>query len=484
LTEKTANMAKNSMLNNLNQERKPAEVSLERKLGLFDSTMIVIGIVIGSGIFLTTGIMAKSIPSPGLILLAWTVGGILSLAGALTYAELGAAMPEAGGQYIYLREAYGPASGFLFGWTMFLVYQTGSIAALAVAFGEYFGYFFPTLSTTEFAFSTTIKIFSYSFPYSLSMGQIVAVTVIVLLSFFNFIGLVLGSVIQNIFTVLKIGALVAIVVLGFILGKGGGAKITFTSGSVNLSTLIMGFGVAMIAVIWTYDGWNNLNFAAGEIKNPKKNIPYSLVLGVLGVTALYMLVNYMYFYALSIDEATGVVRIAEKATASLFGGIAPSLISAVVIISTFGALNGVILTGPRVYYAMAKDRLFFKKVAEVHPRYRTPGFSIFIQAIWACLLTISGSYEQLFTYVTFATLIFYIFAAASVFTLRKKRPDLPRPYKTWGYPVIPLLFILAMVGLLVNTVINKPVESIAGMGLVLIGLPAYYYWRKKSAKGP
>jgi len=455
------------------------EITLERKLGLLDSTMIVMGIIIGSGIFLTTGIMAKSIPSPGLILLAWILGGLLSLAGALSYAELGAAMPEAGGQYVYLREAYGPLSGFLFGWTMFLVYMTGSIAALAVAFAEYFGHFFPNLSTSKYIISTSINIFNHSFPYSLSMGQIVALVVIIMLSLFNYIGLVLGSIIQNIFTILKIGLLSAIVVLGFTIGKSGNTAFFFSPSGVGPSSLIVGFGVAMVAVIWTYDGWTNINFAAGEIKNPKRNLPLSLIIGVLGVTAIYLVVNYLYLYALPMNEMIGVVRIAEKATASLFGGIAPSLISAVVVISTFGGLNGVILTGPRVYYAMSKDNLFFKRAANVHPRFRTPGFSIFIQAAWACLLTISGNYEQLFTYVTFVNIIFYIAAVASIFTLRKKRPDLPRPYKTMGYPVIPILFIGALLLILINTIISKPVESVAGLGIVVIGLPVYYYWRRK-----
>ena len=236
----------------------------------------------------------------------------------------------------------------------------------------------------------------------------------------------------------------------------------------------------MIAVIWTYDGWNNINFAAGEIKNPKRNLPFSLIIGVLGVTAIYVAVNYIYLYALPIGEMTGVVRVAEKAATFLFGGIAASLISAAVVISTFGALNGTILTGPRVYYAMAKDNLFPKRVAEVHPRFRTPGFSIFIQAIWSCLLTLSGTFEQLITYVTFVTIIFYIAAVASLFTLRKKRPDLPRPYKTWGYPIVPFLFIAALLGLLINTLVNKPVESIAGLSIVVIGIPVFYYWRRRN----
>lgn len=458
---------------------KKGEVELERKLGLFDSTMIVIGIVIGSGIFLTTGIMAKSIPSPLLILIAWTIGGLLSLAGALAYAELGAAMPQAGGQYIYLREAYGPLSGFLFGWMMFLVYQTGSIAALAVAFAEYFGYFFPNLATTKIIFSTTITLFSHSFRYSFSMGQIIALLLIIFLSLSNFVGLVLGSLIQNISTILKIGALVALVGFGLILGKGGNIEYCIAPAGFSLPKLLMGFGVAMIAVIWTYDGWNNINFAAGEIKNPKRNLPLSLIFGTLAVTVLYVAINYVYLYALPINQIIGVVRVAEKAATTLFGGISASLISAAVVISTFGALNGTILTGPRVYYAMAKDNLFFKRVAHVHTRFRTPGFSIFIQAAWACLLTLSGTYEQIFTYVTFAAIIFYIAATAAVFSLRKKYPNMPRPYKTWGYPVVPIIFIAALLLLLVNTLANKPVESLAGMGIVALGIPAYYYWRGK-----
>jgi APA family basic amino acid/polyamine antiporter len=456
-----------------------AEVSLERKLGLFDSTMIVMGVVIGSGIFLTTGIMAKSIPSASLILLAWIVGGLLSLAGALAYAELGAAMPEAGGQYIYLREAYGPLSGFLFGWIMFLVYQTGSIAAVSVGFAEYFGHFFPSVSTQKIIFSTDITLLGHTFAYTLSRGQGVAIAVIIFLSIFNYIGLGFGSVIQNIFTVLKIGAIVAIVAFGFILGKGSEIDFSLNPSGFSSGSLMVGFGVAMIAVIWTFDGWNNINFTAGEIKNPKRNLPLSLILGTLGITALYAAINYIYLYALPISEMSGVSRIAEKATSVLFGGTSASLISAAVVISTFGCVNGMILTGPRVYYAMAKDNLFFRRVSEVHPRFKTPGFSIFIQALWACLLTLSGTYEQLFTYVTFAAIIFYIAAAASVFTLRKKYPDLPRPYKTWGYPIVPIFYIIASLGILINTLFEKPVESIAGLGFVVIGIPVYYYWKRK-----
>jgi len=467
-------------MDNPTQAKKVKE-GLVRQLGLFDSTMVMVGIVIGSGIFLTTGIMAKSIPSAGLILLAWIVGGLLTLAGAMTFAELGAAMPEAGGQYIYLREAYGPLFGFLFGWIVFLVYMTGSIAALAVAFAEYFGTFFPSLSTQNVIFSTGIPIFHQTFGYSLSMGQIVAVSAIVLLSTCNYIGLVFGKAIQNIFTVTKIGTIVLFIVLGFTVGKG--VSIDFTlhpeGSGFSFGQLIIGFGLALVAVSWAFDGWNNINFVAGEIKNPKRNLPSALILGTLGITLLYVLINVIYLYALPIEEMKGVIRIAERSSAALFGGSAAALISVAVIISVFGSLNGSILAGPRVYYAMAQDRLFFHRVAKVHPRFRTPSFAILIQAVWASVLALSGTFEQIITFVIFVSILFWIAAAASVFTLRKKRPDLPRPYKTWGYPVMPVVFIIASSGILLNTLIEKPVESLAGVGLTVMGIPIYYYWKRK-----
>ena len=454
----------------------PGEEALVRKLGLFDSTMIVMGIVIGSGIFLTTGLMAKEIPSPSLLLLAWIVGGLLSLAGALTYAELGAAMPLAGGQYVYLREAYGPLSGFLFGWIMFLVYQTGSIAAVAVGFAEYLGYFFPSIAIQRILFTTSI----FGLNYTLSAGQLIAILSIILLSILNYGGLGFGSLIQNAFTVLKVGAIAALVVLGFTIGRGGEIDFSLAPAGTSTTGLVGAFGVAMIAVLWTYDGWNNINFTAGEIKNPKRNLPLSLLLGTLAICAIYVAVNYVYLYALPINELKGVTRVAEKAATGLFGPTAASFISAAVVISTFGCVNGMILTGPRVYYAMAKDNLFFRKVSQVHPRFKTPGFSIFVQAVWSSLLVFSGTYEQLFTYVVFAALLFYLWAAASVFTLRRKFPHLERPYKVWGYPVVPALYILASVWILINTLVERPVESLAGMGIVAVGIPVYYYWKRKA----
>lgn len=464
-------------------DAKEKGTELVRRLGLFDSTMMMVGIVIGSGIFLITGIMANALPSGGYILLAWAVGGLLVLAGALTFAELGSTFPQAGGQYVYLREAYGHWAGFLFGWILCLVSMGGAIAAAAVGFATYFGYFFPSLSTSNLIFSTTIPIGGDGFQYSLSVGQIVAVLAIVLLSTVNYIGAGLGKTVQNIITVIKIGTMVGFIVLGLTMGRRGGSidfSFATASGTPDFSQILIGFGIALIAVSWAFDGWHNINYVAGEIKNPKRNLPLTLVMGTLIITLLYLLINVVYLIALPVEEVSGVARIAEKATGAMFGVGAASLISAAVLISTFGSLNGAIFVAPRVYYAMAKDKIFFKRAAVIHPRFRTPTFAIVIQAVWACVLALSGTYEQLFTYVTVLNIVFWIAGTASVFTLRKKYPDLPRPYKTWGYPIVPMLFIISLFGILVNTLINRPVESIAGLGLALLGLPVYYFWKGKS----
>ncbi len=453
---------------------------LLRQLGLFDSTMMMMGIVIGSGIFLTTGIMAKSIPSAGLILLAWAFGGLLILAGALTYAELGAAMPDAGGQYVYLREAYGPLFGFLFGWKLFLVNMTGSIAALGVAFSVYFGYFFPSLSTQNELFKTTITLFGRRISYSISTGQIAAVLIILLFSLFNYVGVMFGKTIQNVFTVIKIGTMVAIIVVGFTVGKGNPIYFSLNPPGLDFGQILVGLGVALIAVSWAFDGWNNINYVAGEIKKPYRNLPLALLIGTGGVTVLYILMNLFYLYALPVPEMTGVVRVAEKSATALFGTKAADLVSVVVILSVLGALNGAIFAGARVYYAMAKDRLFFRRVGQLHPRFRTPAFAILIQAIWSSVLALTGTFEQLFTYAMFIGVLFWVIAAGAVFSLRKKYPDLPRPYKTWGYPAVPLLFILALSGVLLNALREKPLESLAGLAFTAIGIPIYYIWKKKT----
>jgi APA family basic amino acid/polyamine antiporter len=440
--------------------------------------MMMIGLVIGSGIFLTTGLMAQDLPSPGWILLVWIVGGLITLTGALTYAELGAAMPHAGGQYVYLREAYGLLPAFLFGWILFWVTMSGSIAALGVAFAEYFGYFFPILSMQKELVTLPVGGSTEGFVYRLSMGHLVAVSVIVVLSALNYVGVVFGKTLQNIVTVAKIGTLLTIIIAGFAVGRERSVELAWSPAGISFGQLLLGFGVALVAVTWSFDGWNNITYAAGEIKNPKLNLPFSLVAGTLVITLLYALTNYVYFLALPIQEMTGVVRVAEQATTALFGGTSADLLSGAVLISVFGALNGAVFVGPRVYYAMAADNLFFKRVAVVHRRFRTPAFSILIQAVWSCLLTVSGTFEQLFTFVVFVTVLFYILTAASIFVLRRKRPELPRPYKAWGYPVIPVIFVVTSFGILMNTLVERPVESLAGIGFTLIGIPAYYMWKR------
>ncbi len=457
------------------EERSP---TLARQLGLFDSIMMMVGIVIGSGIFLTTGIMAQSIPSAPLILLAWLAGGILTLTGALTYAELGAAMPEAGGQYVYLREAYGNLAAFLFGWILFLVSMGGSIAALGMGFAEYVGYFYPGLSRTRDLLSFDLAPFDVELRYSFSAGQLVAVAVILLLSTCNYLGVVFGKLVQNSFTVVKLGLIVAFVILGLASGPVAQVEHTINPTGAGFVPLLIGFGVAIVAVSWAFDGWNNITYVASEIKDPRRNLPIALVGGTLLITTLYMLVNLVYLRALSLSDMAGVVRIAERASTAMFGGTGAGLVSAAVIVSTFGALNGAIFVGPRVYYAMARDGVFFRKVSEVHPRFRTPGFAICVQAMWAAALTLTGTYEELFTYVMFVTLVFWMVGAASVFVLRKRRPDLARPYETWGYPFVPLVFILATLVILVNTLFARPVESLAGLGITALGVPVYLYWRR------
>jgi APA family basic amino acid/polyamine antiporter len=443
--------------------------------------MMMVGIVIGSGIFLTTGIMAQSIPSGPLILLAWLAGGILTLTGALTFAELGAAMPEAGGQYVYLREAYGNLAAFLFGWILFLVAMGGSIAALGMGIAEYVGYFFPGLSTGRNLLSFDIVPREVELRYSLSAGQLVAAAVILVLSTCNYLGVVFGKLIQNSLTLVKLGVIVAFIILGLTSGRVVSVEHVVNPTGMSFGSLLVGFGVAIVAVSWAFDGWNNVTYVAGEIKDPRRNLPVALVGGTLVITTLYMLVNLVYLRALSLSDMAGVVRIAERASSAMFGGTGAGLVSAAVIVSAFGALNGAIFVAPRVYYAMARDGVFFRKVGEIHPRFRTPAFAIGVQAMWAVVLTLTGTYEQLFTYVIFVTLIFWMVGTASVFVLRKRRPDLPRPYKTWGYPFVPLVFIVAMLVILLNTLFARPVESLAGLGITALGVPVYLYWRRRAS---
>jgi len=449
---------------------------LKRDLTLFDTSLLVIGSILGSGIFLTTGIIAAYLSSPLLILCVWLVGGVATLCGALTFGELGAMYPSAGGQYIYLREAYGPLSGFLFGWGFFWIIECGGIAALAVGFAEYLGYFIPSLSTHQYLLQ--IKLFG--FDYSLSFGQFTAVAAILLLSGVNYFGIKQGAITQNIFTVIKVAAVFLLIVLGLGLGKKTGYIFynqQYTGGFIEIFPL---FGLALIAVMWTYDGWYSASITAGEIRNPERNIPRGLIIGTASITVIYFLMNCVYLLALPVENIKGVVRIGEKASTQLFGATASSFISALIMISIFGCLSATIIYGPRVYYAMSKDGAFFRSMAHVHPRYKVPSKSIFWQAVWSSLLCFSGTYEALFEYVIFALVIFFAATGLAVFILRYKKPELPRPYKTWGYPVIPVIFILINLGIFFNTIIAQPLKSLLGLVILLLGVPAFLYWKRKN----
>jgi APA family basic amino acid/polyamine antiporter len=443
---------------------------LDRQLGLFDSTMMVVGIVIGSGIFMTTGLMADALPSVSLILIVWLLGGLQMLAGALTYAELGAAMPKAGGQYVYLREAYGSLPAFLFGWVAFIAYLTGTNAAIAVAVAEHLGSFYPSISTHNIVIG-----FDY---FSISGGQIFAISLILILSFINYLGILFGKWIQNVFTILKIGSILFFALAGLFISTGNHIDFSINPTSMSIGSILTGMGIALVAVTWTVGGWEYVTFAAGEIKNPKKNLPLALIIGTVVILVLYIMINIAYLKVLPMDSLIGELKVGEATAKSLYGpGIAGAFV-VVVIISMFGSLNGNILVGPRISYAMAKDKLFFSKAAEVHPKFHTPGNAIMIQGVWASVLALSGTFEELITLVVFVNFMMWIAASSTVFVLRKKQPELERPYKVWGYPYVPAFFIIFSSAIMINTFFESPQQSLMGIGLTLLGIPAYLYWKK------
>ncbi len=459
-----------------------ARAGLVRGLGTWDTVLLTIGSVIGTGIFITTADMAAVLPSQGLILGVWVVGGLLTLAGALTYAELGTLFPRAGGIYHYLKEAYGPLPGFLYGWACFLIIMSGGIAALAAAFGEYLGSFLPFSSSRQALVAVPLG----PWTWSISGAQATASLAILALTAANHLGLRTGAGVQNLLTVLKVAAIVLVVGCGFLVE----APVRYSlTGPAAGGGLLAGFGVAMIAALWTYDGWYGPTFSAGEMRQPARSLPLGLIAGTAAVMALYALLNLTYFRALPLAAMAATPRIGETAAVALFGAGGGRLVALAILVSTFGCLAATILYSPRIYLAMAADGLFFRALAAVHPRHRTPARSLWAQSLWAVLLTLSGTYDQLYTYVVFAAVLFHAATGGAVFVLRRRRPDLPRPYRVWGYPVVPVLFILASLLLLVNTLVERPVESLAGLGLLALGLPAYAGWRRRpgvpgAEKGP
>ena len=451
-----------------------SDAQLVRAIGLRDATFLVITNVIGSAIFLTPGTMAAILPSTPLLLAAWVVGGAIVLCGGLTYAEMGAMFPRSGGLYVFLEEAYGPLVAFLFGWAGVLVILSGSIASVAVGFAKYFSYFFPALGTDQILASIPTPIGGWA----ISVGQIVAAISILATGAVNYIGIESGNRLQAALTVVKITALAALPIVALALHP---VRPSFAPVVPDVASPARAFGVVMIAVMWAYEGWYYLPFCAGEIADARRTVPRALVLGVLTLIAIYLSVNIAYMFALPLHEISGTERIAEKAVTALVGTAGGRLVAATVVVSTLGCNAAGVIALSRACYAMAADRLFFRRAAAVHPVYRTPHVAIVLTCIWAALLTLTGTYEQLYTWVTFASVAFSVLGGVAIFRLRRVRVDAPRPYRVWGYPVVPALFIAGSSVLVVNTLAEKPTEALIGVGLVACGLPAYWYWSRARA---
>jgi APA family basic amino acid/polyamine antiporter len=460
----------------------PERGQLVRGLRLFDATAIIIGSMIGSGIFIVSADMARALQSPGLLLMAWGIAAVMTILGALSYGELAAAMPHAGGPYIFLREAFGSLFGFLYGWTLFLVIQTGTIAAVVVAFSKFFGLFVPWVSASRI-------LIPFPFGYHLSSQHLVAILVLAVLTWVNCMGLREGAMVQNIFTVTKVGGLLVLLVIGFILPANPAAVETnldnFIPDSMNLAMLAI-LGGALVGSLFASDAWNNVTFAGSEIVNPRRNLPLSLLMGTGIVSVIYICTNIVYLKVLPLSAIASAPedRVGSLVAQALMGPGGMTFIALAILVSTFGCANGMILAGARVYYAMASDGLFFKRVARISPRKHTPMFSLIIQAIWVSVLVLSGTYSNLLDYVIFAALLFYVLTVCGLFVLRKKRPDLDRPYKTVGYPVLPALYVLMASLVMLDLLWVKPRFTWPGLIIVLTGIPVFFFWNARRKTKP
>ena len=489
-------------------------------LGLTSATMLVMGSMIGSGIFLVSADIARQVNSPALLIGAWLVTGFLTIVAALSYGELAAMMPHAGGQYVYLREALGPLWGFLYGWTLFLVIQTGTIAAVGVAFGRFLGVFFPSISSSHWIAGLHWTAPTYDIGpvrlggmnVGLNTQNLMAILLVVVLSIINIFGVKTGALIQNIFTAAKVSALLGLVIVGLFVGRNAtalaanfGANFWRNAGLGSLHTVQVGavgvpvlvgtltiLAVAQVGSLFSADAWNNVTFTAGEVINPRRNLPLSLALGTGVVIALYIACNVIYLNVLPLsgtpDGATilqrGIQyatedRVATAALTQMFGAIGGYLMAAAIMVSSFGCNNGLILSGARVYYAMAKDGLFFHGAGKLHPRYKTPAVSLMVQMVWICILCVSGSYGQLLDYVVFAVLVFYILTIVGLFILRFKQRNAERPYRAIGYPVLPAIYIVMAAFIDVVLLRYKPQYTWPGLIIVLLGIPVYYAWRAR-----
>lgn len=498
-----------------------------RELGLLDSTMIVAGSMIGSGIFIVPADIARQVGSAGWLLMVWVVTGLLTIAAALSYGELAAMMPKAGGQYVYLRESYSPLWGFLYGWTVFLVIQSGTIAAVAVGFARFFGVLVPWISPTQWIIPPIDL--SHSYAISLSTQQLIGIVMLIFLTFLNTRGIRLGKLIQNTFTSAKTLSLIALILLGILVGRNAGAiaanfgdfwtprnvvdirpdisSIPATAATAGAFGLLIAFCVAQVGSLFSADAWNNITFTAGEVKNPRRNIPLSLAFGTMLVIGLYVLANVAYLCTLTLTQIQQAPddRVATAALQVIFGPAGATIMAIAIIISTFGCNNGLILAGARVYYAMARDGLFFRSTGKLNERH-VPAVGLILQCVWASLLvlprtrlrdaagaplldaagnaTYGNLYSNLLDYVVFAVLIFYILTIAGLFVLRRKRPDVERPYRAFGYPVIPALYILAAATILVVLLFYRTQTTWPGLVIVLTGIPVYLVWRRLGTPAP
>jgi basic amino acid/polyamine antiporter, APA family len=454
-----------------------SQPTLVRGLTLLDSVLLLVSGIIGSSIFLTAKDIAGPLPQPMLFLLVWVIGGVVSLFGCVAFAELGSMFPESGGQYIYLREAYGDLVAFLYGWMLFSVANGGTIAALAVAAAAYMGEIVPPISQAHVVFAFAGITFT--------RAHAVGLLLIVILTYVNVVGLRWGALLQNVSTWTKFIAMAAFVVLGFAVGKGDWSHFHSQTGltmGLPPRQMISAMGVALIAVFWAYDGWVYITWVSGEVKEPRRNVPRAMVLGVLTVGVIYLAMNLTYAYALPLKEIAKHETIAHAAAAQLFSPGAAVWLSAMIAISCFSAAASCTLSGARVYLAMAQDGVFFKRMAVIHPKWRTPAFSLIGQGIWAAILAVSGRYDWLYTYVIFGMLLSYTLTVIGMFVLRWKRPEIPRPYRCTGYPWLPGTYVLIGTAWLVNTVIRRPSEALGSLAIVLVGVPFYLYWKRSSRK--
>jgi len=495
---------------------------LVKGLGLTSATMLVMGSMIGSGIFIVSAEIGREVDSPALLIGAWAVAGFMTIVGALTYGELAAMMPRAGGQYVYLREALGPLWGFLYGWTLFLVIQTGTIAAVGVAFGKFLGVFVSSISASNWIWHIwrvppihVGPMVLGNMDVGINTQNLMAILLVIFLSVVNIFGLKTGATIQNIFTAAKVSALLGLAAFGFALGRNAGAvaanfgnfwhnaslgaqhavQVGVGGPIVMVGTLTI-LAVAQVGSLFSADAWNNVTFTAGEVKNPSRNLPLSLALGTGVVIALYIACNFIYLMALPLDGSTGAAtilgrgikyaaedRVGTAVMTQMFGSAGGYLMAAAIMISGFGCANGLILSGARVYYAMAKDGLFFRNVAKLHPTYKTPAVSLMVQMVWACLLCVSGSYGQLLDYIIFAVLVFYVLTIVGLFVLRRTRPNAERPYRAVGYPILPAIYIVMAVFIDIVLLRYKPQFTWPGLIVVLLGIPVYFAWSRRSQHG-